>query len=98
MEEFNGGCIQKQNPWGGPGVMTRGAIGSNQRLWPMFCFLITGPGKGSGVTAHCYVNQMPTPHIHPYLQQHADATFQQDNSRPPVTKACVQQHNTPTYY
>ena len=75
--------------------MTWGAIGLNRRLGPVI-FQNIGPGRGNGVNAQRYINQVLAPEIMPYFQQHANLTLQQDNAHTHtarITMAFLQQHN-----
>lgn len=87
--------VVERDPWGGPSVMIWAGIGLNARLGPM-CFLNVGQGRGHGVTAQRYIDQVIRPHVVPFFAQHQQHIFQQDNARPHVaraTMAFLQQHN-----
>ena len=45
--------------------MIWGAIGLIRRLWPII-FQNIGPGRGNGVNAQRYINQVLAPEIMPY--------------------------------
>ena len=78
--------------------MIWGGIGINQRMGPVF-FVNIGPGRGNGVTAVRYINQVLVPHVQPFFQQHPNAILQQDNARPHSARATqdyLQQQNIPT--
>ena len=59
--------VLEHNTWGGPSVMIWGAIGLNRRLGPVI-FQNIGPGRGNGVNAQRYINQVLAPEIMPYFQ------------------------------
>ena len=97
-ERFHNACVLERNPHGGPGLMIWGGIGINQRMGPVF-FVNIGPGRGNGVTAVRYINQVLVPHVQPFFQQHPNAILQQDNARPHSARATqdyLQQQNIPT--
>ena len=83
------------DPWGGPSIMVRGGIGLNSKLGPVV-FQNLGPGRGNGVTAARYRDQVLTPHVVPHFNRHPNKTFQQDNARAHtarVTRDYLQQNN-----
>ena len=75
--------------------MIWGAIGFNHLVGSVV-FQGIGPGRGNGVTAQRYINQVLRPQIVPYFQRHNHLTFRQDNTRPHttrVTTASLHQNN-----
>lgn len=96
-ERFSDACITEVNPWGGPGVMIWGGIGLNERVGPVF-FQNLGAGRGNGVTAQVYINQVLQPHVVPHIQRCPNTILQQDNARPHTARATrlfLQQQNIP---
>ena len=94
-ERYADSCVVERNPWGGPNVMIWGAIGINHAIGPVI-FQNIGPGRGQGVNAQRYINQVLRPHIVPFFAQHPNWTFQQDNARPHTardTQQFLQQNN-----
>ena len=61
--------------------MIWGGISFNQLVGPVV-FRNLGPGRGNGVTAQRYIDQVLRPIIQPHFQQHANMTLQQDNAHP----------------
>ena len=70
-ERYADDCVMQNNAWGGPSVMLWGGIGLNQLLGPVF-FRGLGPGRGNGVTAQRYINQILRPHVVPFFQAHGN--------------------------
>ena len=94
-ERFNDDCMLERDPWGGPSIMVWGGIGLNSKLGPVI-FQNLGPGRGNGVTAVRYIDQVLRPHVVPHFAQHQNKTFQQDNARAHtarVTRDFLQQNN-----
>ena len=97
-ERFADASVLERNAWGGPSVMIWGGIALNRRLGPVF-FQNVGQGRGNGVNAQRYIQQVIRPHVIPFLARHQNMTFQQDNARPHaarVTHQVLQQHNVRT--
>ena len=83
------------DPWGGPSIMVWGGIGLNSKLGPVV-FQNLGPGRGNGVTAARYRDQVLTPHVVPHFNRHPNKTFQQDNAlahTARITRDYLQQNN-----
>ena len=80
----------ERNAWGGPSIMVWGGIGLNVKLGPV-TFQNLGPGRGNGVTAARYIDQVLRPHVVPHFARHQNKTFQQDNAR--ATRYFLQQNN-----
>ena len=96
-ERYADACVLQRNPWGGPSVMIWAGIGLNNVVGP-FVFQNLGPGRGNGVNAHRYINQMLVPHVLPFFANNPGAILQQDNARPHVaraTQAFLQANNIP---
>nr|KAG5705303.1 hypothetical protein BaRGS_010754 [Batillaria attramentaria] len=74
-------CVVENNAWGGPSLMLWGAIGHNQVLGPVI-FQGLGPGRGNGITAQRYIDQVLHPHVLPFFQAHGNWVFQHDNAPP----------------
>ena len=68
------------DPLGGPSIMVWGGIGLNSKLGPVVCQNI-GPGRGNGVTAARYRDQVLTPHVVPHFNRYTNKTFEQENAR-----------------
>ena len=51
----------ERNAWGGPNIMVWGGIGLNMKLGPVI-FQNLGPGRGNGVTAARYIDDVLRPH------------------------------------
>ena len=66
--------------------MIWGAIGVNRRLGPVV-FQNVGQGRGNGVNANRYINEVLMPHVVPYFQHHPQHLYQQDNARPHTARA-----------
>jgi transposase len=55
-----------------------------------------GPGRGNGVTAACYIDQVLRPHVVPHFARHQNKSFQQDNACAHTARATrdfLQQNN-----
>ena len=75
--------------------MVWGGIGLNVKLGPVI-FQNLGPGRGNGVTAARYIDQVLRPHVVPHFARHQNKTFQQDNMRAHTARATrdfLQQNN-----
>ena len=80
----------ERDSWGGQSIMVWGAIGINHKAGP-FMFQNIGPGKGNGITALQYINQVLRLHIVAYSGRH-----QHDNARAHTARATrdfLQQQN-----
>ena len=87
--------VMEVDTWGGPSVMIWGAIALNHLVGPVF-FRNVGPGRGNGITAQRYINQVLRPVAVPYIQQHNNLVLQHDNARAHSarqTVAFLQQNN-----
>nr|KAG5688450.1 hypothetical protein BaRGS_003047 [Batillaria attramentaria] len=73
--------------------MVWGGISLNQFVGPVV-FQDIGPGRGNGVTAQRYIDQVLRPVVVPHFQQHGHLTLQQDNARPHTARVTTdfQQH------
>ncbi|KAK7103623.1 hypothetical protein V1264_018489 [Littorina saxatilis] len=94
-ERYAGDCVMEHNAQGGPNVMVWGGIGLNQSLGPVL-FNNLGPGRGNGITAQRYIDQILQPHVVPFFQARRNCVLQQDNARPHtarVTQAFLQHNN-----
>ena len=60
--------------WGGQSIMVWGAIGINHKAGPDI-FQNIGPGRGNGVTALQYINQVLRLHTVPYSGHHHHHKF-----------------------
>jgi hypothetical protein len=83
--------MMERNAWGGPSIMVWGGIGLNVKLGPVI-FQNLGPGRGNGVTAARYIDQV----LRPHFARHQNKTFQQDNARAHTARATrdfLQQNN-----
>jgi hypothetical protein len=72
--------MMERNAWGGPNIMVWGGIGLNVKLGPVI-FQNLGPGRGNGVTAARYIDDVLRPHGVPHFARHQNKTYQQDNAR-----------------
>lgn len=75
--------------------MVWGGIGLNVKLGPVIIKNL-GPGRGNGVTAARYIDQVLRPHVMPHIERHQNKTFQQDNMRAHAareTRDFLQQNN-----
>ena len=75
--------------------MVWGGIGLNVKLAPVI-FQNLGPGRGNGVTAARYIDQVLRPHVVPHVARHQNKTFQQDNACAHTARATrdfLQQNN-----
>ncbi|KAK7098922.1 hypothetical protein V1264_003137 [Littorina saxatilis] len=62
------------------------AIGVNQLVAPVV-FQNVGQGRGNGVNADRYINQVLRPFVVPFFQRYRNCLFQQDNARPHTARA-----------
>nr|KAG5710725.1 hypothetical protein BaRGS_035127 [Batillaria attramentaria] len=85
-DRYADNCVVENNAWGGPSLMLWGAIGHNQVLGPVI-FQGLGPGRGNGITAQRYMDQVLHPHVLPFFQAHGNWVFQNDNARPHTVRA-----------
>lgn len=51
---------------------------------------VPGRGRGRGLTAQRYINEVLQPVVMPFIQQHLGMSFQQDNTRPHVARITLQ--------
>ena len=70
--------MMERNAWGG--------IGINVKLGPVI-FQNLGLGRGNGVTAARYIDQVLRPHAVPHFARHQNKTFQQDNAHAHTARA-----------
>jgi transposase len=85
----------QRNPWGGPGVMIWGGMAGGTLVGPVI-FQNVGPGRGNGVNANRYVQQVLIPHVAPFFARRGNFIFQQDNATAHtarVTQHYLQQNN-----
>ncbi|KAK7088583.1 hypothetical protein V1264_022489 [Littorina saxatilis] len=68
--------ILEWDRWGGPSVMIWGGICLHEVLGPII-FQNIGPGRGNGVTAERYIDQVLRPAVVPFFNQHRNFTRQQ---------------------
>nr|KAG5686811.1 hypothetical protein BaRGS_032028 [Batillaria attramentaria] len=85
-DRYADNCVVENNACGGPSLMLWGAIGHNQVLGPVI-FQGLGPGRGNGITAQRYMDQVLHPHVLPFFQAHRNWVFQHDNARPHTARA-----------
>ena len=76
----------ESNAWGGPSIMVWGGIGLNVKLGSVI-FQNLGSGRGNGVTAARYIDQVLRPHAVPHFARHQNKTFQQDNAHAHTARA-----------
>ena len=83
---------------GGPSVMLWGAISWGRRVQPVI-FENDGRGRGRGVTAQRYIDEVLTPVVVPVFAGQRQMVYQLDNARPHTalsTQAFLAQHNITT--
>nr|KAG5703556.1 hypothetical protein BaRGS_000941 [Batillaria attramentaria] len=80
-DRYADNCVVENNAWGGPSLMLWGVIVHNQVLGPVI-FQGLGPGRGNGITAQRYMDQVLHPHVLPFFQAHGNWVFQHDNASP----------------
>jgi transposase len=79
-ERFTDACVIENNRWGGPSVMVWAGFTHHHKT--RLVFLEYGRGRGRGLTAQRYVDQVLQPIILPFLTAHPGTILQQDNARP----------------
>lgn len=97
-ERYNDGCVIERDRWGGESIMVWGGMALNHLEGPII-FQNLGPGRGNGVTAQRYIDQILTPYIVPYFNRNPRHLLQQDNARPHIARATVdflRHHNIAT--
>lgn len=97
-ERYTDGCVVERDAWGGQSIMVWGGIALNRKLGPVV-FQNIGPGRGNGVNAARYIDQVLRPHVVPHFARHRNHVFQQDNARAHtarLTTDFLQQHNVRT--
>ncbi|XP_071085508.1 uncharacterized protein [Haliotis cracherodii] len=72
-------CVVERDSWGGPSIIVWGGIGLAKRVGSVV-FQNIGPGKGNGVTAAWYIDQVLRPHAIPHLARRRNNTFQHDSA------------------
>lgn len=85
-ERYSDACVVERDSWGGPSIMVWGGIGLAQRVGPVV-FQNIGPGRGNGVTAARYIDQVLRPHAIPHLARRRNHEFQHDNARAHTARA-----------
>ena len=78
-ERLAEGCIRENDRWGGANVMVWAGISHGHRTELVF---LEFPGRGAGLTAQGYINQVLRPVVLPFMQERDDFQLQQDNARP----------------
>nr|KAG5688406.1 hypothetical protein BaRGS_026674 [Batillaria attramentaria] len=81
-DRYADNCVVENNAWGGPSLMLWGAIGHNQVLGPVI-FQGLGPGRGNGITAQRYMDQVLHPHVLPFFR-HTGTGFSSTTTRAPT--------------
>ena len=71
----------ERDRWGGPSVMLWGAISWGRRIPPVI-FQNNGEGRGRGVTARRYIDEVLQPVVVPFMAGRRHLIFQQDNAKP----------------
>lgn len=87
-ERYNDQNILEVDAWGGPSIMIWGAIGLRHLLGPVV-FRDIGQGRGNGVNAQRYIDQVLAPMILPHFQRHPHLVLQHDNARAHSARATV---------
>ena len=85
----------KRDSWGVQSIMVWGAIGISHEAGPVI-FKNIVPGRGNGVTALRYINQVLRLHIVRYFGRHQHHMFLQDSvcaHTAEATRDFLQQHN-----
>ena len=80
-QRFANNNVQQVNAWGGPSIMVWGGMRLNLLVGPVV-FRNIGAGRGNGVTAARYIQQVLGPAVVPHIRRHPNLTLQQDNARP----------------
>ncbi|CAG2252310.1 unnamed protein product [Mytilus edulis] len=99
-ERYAENCILERDPWRGPRIMVWGGIGLNHKLRPVV-FQNLGPGRGNGVKASRYTDQVLRRHVVPHFARFQNNTFQHDNAHSNTGKATrdfLQQGNITIIY
>ena len=94
-ERYTDACHMERDAWGRQSIMVSGGNGLNHKLGPQV-FQNIGPGRGNGVTAVRYIDQVLRPHAVPHFARHPNHVFQQDNAyahTARLTRDFLQQHN-----
>ena len=81
-ERYADACVKERDTWDGQSIMVWGAIGISHKAGPVI-FQNINPGRGNGVTALRYINQVLRLHIVSYFGRHQHHVFRQDNARAP---------------
>ena len=95
-ERFTDACVMERDSWGGPSVMLWGAISWGRRVQPVI-FENNGRGRGRGVTAQRYIDEVLTPVVVPVFAGQRQMVYQHDNARPQTAlanQAFLAQHIT----
>ena len=79
-KRFQYSCILERDPWGGARIMVWGGIGLNVKLGPVV-YQNLGPGRGNGVTAARYIDQVLRANVIQYFARHQHSTLRHDNAR-----------------
>ena len=96
-QRFHPNNMLQQNAWGGPSAMIWGGLCGRRLVGPVFFNL--QPGRGGGVNAARYINQVLQPQVVPFLARHRGVLFQQDNATPHTanaTRTFLRQNNIRT--
>ena len=88
-------CVMERDTWGGQRIMVWGVIRINHKAGHVI-FQNIGPGRGNGVTAMRYINQVLRLHIVPYFGRHQDHMFQQNNTHTTLPKSPESYHGLPS--
>ena len=97
-ERFTDAYVMERDSWGGPSVMLWGAISWGRRVLPVI-FENNGRGRGRGVTAQRYIDEVLTPVVVPVFAGQRQMVYQHDNARTHMalaTQAFLAQHNITT--
>lgn len=80
-------CIRENDRWGGAHVMVWAGISHRHRTQLVFLEI---PGRGAGLTAQGYIDQVLRPVVLPFMQGREGFQLQQDNARPHVARITQQ--------
>ena len=96
-ERFADPCVVETDRWGGQSIMVWAGFTSHHKT--QLVFLDFGRGRGRGLTAQHYIDQVLRPIALLFIVAHQGTVLQQDNARPHaarLTQNFLTTHNVPT--